>query len=31
LLLAIAAMEDKIVQEAVVRILNEIYENDFLR
>lgn len=28
--LGIAALEDKIVQGAVVRILNEIYENDFL-
>ena len=28
--LGIAALEDKIVQQAVVRILNEIYENDFL-
>ncbi|HEY7616580.1 MAG TPA: group II intron reverse transcriptase/maturase [Terriglobales bacterium] len=28
--LGIAALEDKIVQQAVVTILNEIYENDFL-
>jgi group II intron reverse transcriptase/maturase len=28
--LGIAALEDKIVQHAVVTILNEIYENDFL-
>jgi len=28
--LGIAALEDKIVQQAVVVILNEIYENDFL-
>ena len=28
--LGIAALEDKIVQRAVVTILNEIYENDFL-
>ena len=28
--LGIAALEDKIVQHAVVKILNEIYENDFL-
>jgi group II intron reverse transcriptase/maturase len=28
--LGIAALEDKIVQQAVVRILNEIYESDFL-
>ena len=27
--LGIAALEDKIVQQAVVRILNEIYEVDF--
>ena len=28
--LTVAALEDKIVQQAVVTILNEIYENDFL-
>ncbi len=28
--LGVAALEDKIVQHAVVTILNEIYENDFL-
>jgi group II intron reverse transcriptase/maturase len=28
--LGVAALEDKIVQQAVVTILNEIYENDFL-
>ena len=28
--LGIAALEDKIVQQAVVRVLNEIYEEDFL-
>jgi RNA-directed DNA polymerase len=28
--LGIAALEDKIVQQAVVTILNQIYENDFL-
>jgi RNA-directed DNA polymerase len=28
--LGVAALEDKIVQRAVVTILNEIYENDFL-
>jgi RNA-directed DNA polymerase len=28
--LGIAALEDKIVQQAAVKILNEIYENDFL-
>ncbi len=28
--LGIAALEDKIVQQAVVTILNEIYENDFV-
>ncbi len=28
--LGIAALEDKIVQQVVVTILNEIYENDFL-
>jgi group II intron reverse transcriptase/maturase len=28
--LGIAALEDKIVQQAVVAILNQIYENDFL-
>ena len=28
--LGIAALEDKIVQQAIVTILNEIYENDFL-
>ena len=28
--LGIAALEDKIVQQAVVTILNEIYESDFL-
>jgi RNA-directed DNA polymerase len=28
--LGIAALEDKIVQQAVVTILNEIYEKDFL-
>jgi RNA-directed DNA polymerase len=28
--LGIAALEDKVVQHAVVTILNEIYENDFL-
>lgn len=28
--LGIAALEDKVVQQAVVTILNEIYENDFL-
>jgi retron-type reverse transcriptase len=28
--LGIAALEDKIVQQAVVRILNQIYEEDFL-
>jgi group II intron reverse transcriptase/maturase len=29
-LLGIAALEDKIVQQALVRILNQIYEEDFL-
>jgi group II intron reverse transcriptase/maturase len=28
--LGVAALEDKIVQQAVAKILNEIYENDFL-
>jgi len=28
--LGIAALEDKIVQQAVVRVLNQIYEEDFL-
>jgi retron-type reverse transcriptase len=28
--LGIAALEDKIVQQAVVTVLNEIYEADFL-
>jgi retron-type reverse transcriptase len=28
--LGIAALEDKIVQQAVVTVLNEIYEEDFL-
>jgi hypothetical protein len=28
--LGIAAMEDKIVQQAVVTVLNQIYEEDFL-
>jgi hypothetical protein len=30
LALTVAAMEDKIVQHAVVTILNQIYEEDFL-
>ena len=29
-LLGIAALEDKVVQQAVVRVLNHIYEEDFL-
>src|SRR5262249_26050146 len=29
--LGIAALEGKIVQQAVVRVLNQIYEADFLR
>jgi RNA-directed DNA polymerase len=28
--LGIAALEDKIVQQAVVAVLNQIYEEDFL-
>jgi retron-type reverse transcriptase len=28
--LGIAALEDKIVQQAVVTVLNQIYEEDFL-
>ena len=28
--MGIAALEDKIVQQAVVRVLNQIYEVDFL-
>jgi len=28
--LGVAALEDKIVQQAVVTILNQIYEEDFL-
>lgn len=28
--LGIAALEDKVIQQAVVRVLNEIYEQDFL-